>query len=105
MAHTKTLYNRFVRWSKQGVFDKYFPAAPLQNGFIESFNGSFGTNVSNETLFIALRSPIPDHRMEGRLQLPKSHIHSWAISRYECRLKNDVANTGRMGKISQRTPR
>lgn len=45
-----------LRWSQDRGIDWYYiaPGKPMQNGFIESFNGSFRDECLNETLFSSL---------------------------------------------------
>ncbi|GAB5460705.1 MAG: hypothetical protein HoeaKO_07960 [Hoeflea alexandrii] len=45
------------------------PGKPMQNGFVESFNGSFRDECLNETLFSSpTQGPRRHYRMEGGLQ-------------------------------------
>jgi putative transposase len=45
-----------LRWSQDHQIDWHYiaPGKPMQNGFIESFNGSFRDECLNETLFSSL---------------------------------------------------
>ena len=45
-----------LRWSQDRQIDWHYiaPGKPMQNGFIESFNGSFRDEYLNETLFSSL---------------------------------------------------
>tara|TARA_R110002020_G_scaffold89684_1_gene218975 strand:- start:2060 stop:2365 length:306 start_codon:yes stop_codon:yes gene_type:complete len=45
-----------LRWSQDRQIDWHYiaPGKPMQNGFIESFNGSFRDECLNETLFSSL---------------------------------------------------
>lgn len=45
-----------LRWSQDRQIDWHYiaPGKPMQNGFIESFNGSFRDECLNETLFTSL---------------------------------------------------
>ena len=45
-----------LRWSQDREIDWHYiaPGKPMQNGFIESFNGSFRDEYLNETLFSSL---------------------------------------------------
>lgn len=50
-----------LKWRQQtGVEWRYIaPGEPMQNGFVESFNGRFRDERLNETLFSNLRRPAP----------------------------------------------
>jgi len=45
-----------LRWSQDRQIDWHYiaPGKPMQNGFIESFNGNFRDECLNETLFSSL---------------------------------------------------
>ena len=45
-----------LRWCQETRIDWHYiaPGKPMQNGFIESFNGSFRDELLNETLFSSL---------------------------------------------------
>lgn len=45
-----------LRWSQDRQIDWHYitPGKPMQNGFIESFDGSFRDECLNETLFTSL---------------------------------------------------
>jgi putative transposase len=45
-----------LRWSQDRQIDWHYiaPGKPMQNGFIESFNGSFRDECLNETVFTSL---------------------------------------------------
>jgi putative transposase len=59
-----------LRWCQETGVDWHYiaPGKPMQNGFVESFNGSFRDELLNETLFSSLAEARKDHRMEGGLQ-------------------------------------
>lgn len=48
--------NTMLAWSKDTMSDWHFiaPGEPMQNGFIESFNGRTCNGLLNETLFLDL---------------------------------------------------
>jgi putative transposase len=50
------VHNAMLAWSKDGGIDWHFiaPGKPMQNGFIESFNGRMRDELLNETLFFDL---------------------------------------------------
>lgn len=57
-----------LRWSQDRLIDWHYgaPGKPMQNGFIESFNGSFRDECLNETPFtVTGRGQDADRRMEG----------------------------------------
>jgi len=45
-----------LKWSDEKAVEWHYiqPGKPQQNGFVESFNGSFGDECLNETLFSTL---------------------------------------------------
>jgi putative transposase len=53
---TEFTCNAMLAWSKDTVIDWHFiaPGKPMQNGFIESFNGRMRDELLNETLFFDL---------------------------------------------------
>jgi len=53
---TEFTCNAMLAWSKDTVIDWRFiaPGKPMQNGFIESFNGRMRDELLNETLFFDL---------------------------------------------------
>lgn len=50
---TEFTWNAMLAWSKDTVIDWHFtaPGKPMQNGFVESFNGRMRDELLNETLF------------------------------------------------------
>jgi putative transposase len=56
-----------LRWSQDRQIDWHYiaPGKPMQNGFIESFNGSFRDECLNEAFHVTGRSQAADRRMEG----------------------------------------
>ena len=68
---TELTSNAILRWQQEhGVEWHYIaPGKPMQNGFVESFNGRFRDECLNEHLFTQPQRGTPDHRrMEDRLQ-------------------------------------
>ena len=73
-----------LRWCQEtGVEWHYIaPGKPMQNGFVESFNGSFRDECLNETLFSTLpeaRSAITAWKED--YNQPPTTLGRWAISR------------------------
>ena len=68
-----------LRWSQDRQIDWHYiaPGKPMQNGFIESFNGSFRDECLNETLFSSLpeaRARITDWKEDYNSQQPHSPL-------------------------------
>jgi putative transposase len=68
-----------LRWSQERQIDWHYiaPGKPMQNGFIESFNGSFRDECLNETLFSSLaeaRDRITDWKEDYNSQRPHSSL-------------------------------
>jgi putative transposase len=68
-----------LRWSQDHGIDWHYiaPGKPMQNGFIESFNGSFRDECLNETLFSSLpeaRARITDWKEDYNSQRPHSSL-------------------------------
>jgi putative transposase len=68
-----------LRWSQDRHIDWHYiaPGKPMQNGFIESFNGSFRDECLNETLFSSLpeaRVRITDWKEHYNSQRPHSSL-------------------------------
>jgi putative transposase len=68
-----------LRWSQDRQIDWHYiaPGKPMQNGFIESFNGSFRDECLNETLFSSLpeaRARITDWKEDYNSQRPHSSL-------------------------------
>ena len=74
---TEFTSNAILAWQEErGVEWHYIaPGKPMQNGFVESFNGRLRDECLNEHLFANLKRGPPDHRrMEDRLQhQPTAH--------------------------------
>lgn len=68
-----------LRWSQDRQIDWHYiaPGKPMQNGFIESFNGSFRDECLNETLFSSLaeaRTRIADWKEDYNTERPHSSL-------------------------------
>ena len=68
-----------LRWSQDRQIDWHYiaPGKPMQNGFIESFNGSFRDECLNETLFSSLpeaRDRIIEWKEDYNSQRPHSSL-------------------------------
>ena len=68
-----------LRWSQDRQIDWHYiaPGKPMQNGFIESFNGSFRDECLNETLFSSLaeaRDRINDWKEDYNTHRPHSSL-------------------------------
>ena len=74
---TEFTSNAILAWQQEhGVEWHYIaPGKPMQNGFVESFNGRLRDECLNEHLFSQPQRGTPDHRrMEDRLQhQPTAH--------------------------------
>lgn len=70
---TEFTCNAMLAWSKDAAIDWHFisPGKPMQNGFVESFNGRMRDELLNETLFFDLEGrPRQDRQLGRRLQSP-----------------------------------
>ena len=67
-----------LKWCQETGVDWHYiaPGKPMQNGFVESFNGRFRDECLNETLFSSLaEARAPDHRT-GRRTTTDHRPHS-----------------------------
>lgn len=95
-----------LKWCQDARVDCHYiaPGKPMQNGFVESFNGSFRDECLNETLFSSLaeaRAQITLWKEDYNRQttLIAGQYHARRV-RYE----NGTGKTGRMRpQISPRT--
>jgi putative transposase len=76
---TELTSNAILAWAdERGVASCYFqPGKPMQNAFIESFNGRLSDELLNETLFRSLphaRAVIEDWRHDYNDQRPHSRL-------------------------------
>jgi hypothetical protein len=69
------------QWSfAQGVEQHFIQ--PMQNGYIESYNGKFRDECLNENCFVSLSDVPADHRaMAAALQPGASALGIWATER------------------------
>lgn len=65
---TEFTCNAMPAWRKDAVIDWHFiaPGKPMQNGFIESFNGRMRDELLNETLCFDLDDAVPRVIAVGR---------------------------------------
>ena len=56
---TELTSNPIFAWYKDHKIDWHYiaPGKPIQNGFVESFNGRMRDELLNETLFFSLSNP------------------------------------------------
>jgi putative transposase len=78
---TEFTCNAMLAWSKDTVIDWHFiaPGKPMQNGFIEGFNGRMRDELLNETLFFDLddtRANIADWVADYNIRRPHTHTRS-----------------------------
>ena len=76
---TEFTCNAMLAWCKDNKIDWHFiaPGKPMQNGFIESFNGRMRDELLNETLFFNLdqaRTKITAWTKDYNLQRPHSSL-------------------------------
>jgi putative transposase len=83
-----------LRWSQDRQIDRHYiaPGKPMQNGFIESFNGSFRDECLNETLFSSLpeaRDRITDWKEDYNSQRPHSSLSNLTPDEFARKLALD----------------
>ncbi|SFQ31572.1 Integrase core domain-containing protein, partial [Bradyrhizobium sp. Ghvi] len=76
---TEFTCNAMLAWCKDAAIDWHFiaPGKPMQNGFVESFNGRMRDELLNETLFFELddaRAKIANWVADYNLQRPHSSL-------------------------------
>ncbi|MEY9460419.1 transposase InsO family protein [Bradyrhizobium ottawaense] len=76
---TEFTCNAMLAWCKDAAIDWHFitPGKPMQNGFVESFNGRMRDELLNETLFFDLddaRAKIANWVADYNLQRPHSSL-------------------------------
>ena len=61
---TELTTSAILRWSQERRVEWHYiaPGKPMQNGFVESFNGRLRDECLNETLFTSLPHALPDAR-------------------------------------------
>ncbi len=72
-----------LKWRQEIGVDWHYiqPGKPMQNGFVESFNGSFRDECLNETLFRHSRKRVPASMHERKTTTETDRTHRSAISR------------------------
>jgi len=67
---TEFTSNAILAWSKDHAIEWHYiaPGKPMQNGYVESFNGRMRDELLNESLFFASTTPAARSRMAGGLQ-------------------------------------
>ncbi|MCA1457302.1 IS3 family transposase [Bradyrhizobium sp. BRP22] len=88
---TEFTCNAMLAWSKDTVIDWHFiaPGKPMQNAFIESFNGRMRDELLNETLFFDLddaRAKIANWVADDNLQRPHSSLKYLTPAAYAAHL-------------------
>jgi putative transposase len=73
---TEFTCNAMLAWSKDTVIEWHFiaPGKPMQNGFIESFNGRMRDDLLNETLFFDLDVKIANWAADYNMRRPHSSL-------------------------------
>ena len=87
-----------LKWCQETKVEWHYiaPGKPMQNGFVESFNGSFRDECLNETLFVACSGPRRNHCMEGGLQPQQTPFIAGQYHAQRVRNENGYGKTGRM---------
>jgi transposase InsO family protein len=88
---TEFTCNAMLAWSKDTVIDWHFiaPGKPMQNGFIESFNGRMRDELLNETLFFDLddaRAKIANWVADYNIRRPHSSLKYLTPTAYAAHL-------------------
>ena len=88
---TEFTCNAMLAWCKDAAIDWHFiaPGKPMQNGFVESFNGRMRDELLNETLFFDLddaRAKIADWITDYNLQRPHSSLKYLTPAAYAAQL-------------------
>jgi putative transposase len=88
---TEFTCNAMLAWSKDAVIDWHFiaPGKPMQNGFIESFNGRMRDELLNETLFFDLddaRAKIANWVADYNIRRPHSSLKYLTPAAYAAHL-------------------
>ena len=79
---TEFTCNAMLAWCKDTGIDWHFiaPGKPMQNGFVESFNGRMRDECLNETCSAACRRPAGSSRHGGSTTTPTGHTRASAAS-------------------------
>ncbi|WP_439402688.1 IS3 family transposase [Bradyrhizobium sp. DASA03068] len=88
---TEFTCNAMLAWCKDAAIDWHFiaPEKPMQNGFVESFNGRMRDELLNETLFFDLddaRAKIANWVADYNLQRPHSSLKYLTPAAYAAHL-------------------
>jgi transposase InsO family protein len=88
---TEFTCNAMLAWYKDAAVDWHFiaPGKPMQNGFVESFNGRMRDELLNETLFFELddaRAKIANWVADYNLQRPHSSLKYLTPAAYAAHL-------------------
>lgn len=88
---TEFTCNAMLAWCKDAGIDWHFiaPGKPMQNGFVESFNGRMRDELLNETLFFELddaRAKIANWVADYNLQRPHSSLKYLTPAAYAAHL-------------------
>lgn len=88
---TEFTCNAMLAWCKDAAIDWHFiaPGKPMQNGFVESFNGRMRDELLNETLFFDLddaRAKVADWITDYNLQRPHSSLKYMTPAAYAAQL-------------------
>ena len=88
---TEFTCNAMLGWCKDAAIDWHFiaPGKPMQNGFVESFNGRMRDELLNETLFFDLddaRAKIAAWVADYNLQRPHSSLKYLTSAAYAAHL-------------------
>ncbi|MBR0552702.1 transposase [Sphingomonadaceae bacterium LXI357] len=69
-------------WSQKGCVEWHHiaPGEPMQNGFVESFNGRLRDECVNETLFRSLAHPASCSMLGGTITTASRRTRSWVGS-------------------------
>ncbi len=84
---TEFTSNTILTWAKKSTVELHYiaPGKPMQNGFIESFNGRLRDELLNETLFSSLtqaKSALAAWRVDYNTSRPHSQIGSQTPSEF-----------------------
>jgi putative transposase len=90
--------NAILAWADQSHVAWHYiaPGKPMQNAFIESFNGCLRDELLNETLFTSL--PKPASRLDARGPITTTHDHTRCLDR-------ELHPSSPLESLNQFTPR
>ncbi|QIX24792.1 transposase [Agrobacterium pusense] len=80
-----------LKWCQETKVDWHYiaPGKPMQNGFVESFNGSFRDECLNETLFSSLaqaRAAITEWKEDYNKNRPHSSLGNITPSEFAMKM-------------------